>query len=131
MKALLIATATLGVAAGTALIAVPARVASLLLGSALDSPGGAVLARVGGAALLSLGIVCSLGSRDARSRAAFGIVAAMLLYNLAAVALFLSARYGAGMTGMGLLPASALHAAMALWCLACLREAWARGSSRE
>jgi hypothetical protein len=89
------------------------------------------VARLAGAALLSLGVACWFGSRDTQSRAAIGIVAAMLLYNLAAVALLVSLRYYAGMTGMGLLPASALHAVLAVWCIACLRAAWLRGSTQE
>jgi hypothetical protein len=55
----------------------------------------------------------------------------MLLYNLAAVVLLVSLRYGVGMTGMGLLPASALHAALAVWCIACLRAAWLGGNTQE
>lgn len=121
MKKLLVTTAIIEITTGIALLAVPALLASILVGSTLDTPAGFAVARVAGAALLSLGFACWFGSRDARSRAAIGIVAAMLLYNLAVVVLFVSLRYGAGMTGMGLLPASALHAALAVWCIACLR----------
>jgi len=126
MRVFLVASAIIEAAAGAALIAAPAWVASALLGAPLDAPAGLVVARLAGVALLSLGVACWSGSRDARSRAAFGIVAAMLLYNLAAVALLLSARFGAGLPGVGLVPTSALHAAMAVWCAACLRATWSR-----
>jgi hypothetical protein len=131
MKALLITTAISEITTGIALLAVPALLVSILLGATLDTSAGLAVARLAGAALLSLGVACWFGSRDTQSRAAIGIVAAMLLYNLAAVALLVSLRYYAGMTGMGLLPASALHAVLAVWCIACLRAAWLRGSTQE
>jgi hypothetical protein len=124
MKKLLMTIAIIEMTVGIVLLAVPALVASILVGGALDTPTGLGLARLAGAALLSLGFACWWAWRDARSPAAIGIVAAMLLYNLAVVVLFISLRYGAGMTGMGLLPVSALHSALAIWCIACLRAAW-------
>jgi hypothetical protein len=130
MKALLMTTAIIEITAGVALLAVPGLLAAALLGSPLDTPAGLAVARFAGAALLALGVACWLGSRDTRSRAAMGIVAAMLLYNLAAVVLLVSLRYCVGMTGIGLLPALVLHAALAVWCIACLRTAWLRGSTQ-
>jgi membrane protease YdiL (CAAX protease family) len=123
MKKLLMTTAIVEMATGIVLLAVPALLASILFGGALDTSTGLAVARVAGAALLSLGVACWFAGRDARSRAAIGIVAAMLIYNLAVVVLCLSSRYGAGMTGMGLLPASTLHSALAVWCIVCLRAA--------
>jgi len=122
MKALLMATAFLESAFGLALLAMPALFVSYLLGAELDSSAVVLVARVAGAALVSLGLACWLGSRDAESRAAAGVVVGMVFYNLAAVALFVSARTCSGLTGIGLLPASAVHAAMAVWCLAGLRK---------
>lgn len=123
MKTLLMITAAIEITTGIALLAVPALLASGLLGSPLDTPAGLAVARLAGVALLSLGVACGLGSRDTPSRAAAGIVAAMLLYNLAAVILLLSLRYSVGLTGIGLLPASVLHAALAVWCVVCLQSA--------
>lgn len=122
MKKLLMVTAIIEITTGIALLAVPALLASILFGDGLNTSAGLAVARVAGAALVSLGLCCCFGSRDAQSRAAIGIVAAMLIYNIAVVVLLVSLRYGAGMTGMGLLPASALHAALAVWCIACLRK---------
>jgi hypothetical protein len=123
MKTLLVITAAIEVVTGVALLAIPGLLAPILLGAALDTPAGLAVARLAGAALLSLGVACWLGSRDTQSRAATGIVAAMLVYNLAAVVLLLSLRYVVGMPGMGLLPASALHVALAIWCVICLISA--------
>jgi hypothetical protein len=123
MKALLATTAIIETATGIAVLVVPTLFASILFGAQLDTPVGVAVARLAGAALIALGVACGLGGRDTPSRAAGGIVAAMLFYNVAAAALFLWARYDADMTGIGLLPAAALHTALAVWCIACLRAA--------
>ncbi|MBT9611934.1 MAG: hypothetical protein IV108_01545 [Burkholderiales bacterium] len=128
MKTLLVFTAAIEIATGIALLTIPGLLAPALLGATLDTPAGLAVARLAGAALLSLGIACWFGSRDTQSRAAAGIVAAMLFYNLAAATLLLSLRYFVNMTGIGLLPASVLHAALAVWCIACLRATKPVGS---
>ena len=119
-KALLTTTAIVEVAVGIPLVAVPAWLAPILLGAPLDGPAGLVLARIAGSALVSLGVVCWFGRRDPQSRSAVGIVTGMLLYNIAAGVLLVSARFWLGMSGLGLLPAAALHIALAVWCIACL-----------
>jgi hypothetical protein len=120
MKQFLIVTAILECAVGVALLAVPARLASILVGGSLDTPAALVVARLAGVALLSLGGACWAGSRDSEGRVAIGIVAAMLLYNIAAATVLVSARFCQGMTGIGLLPAAVLHVGLAVWCAACL-----------
>ncbi len=119
-KALLTTTAIVEVAVGVPLVAVPAWLAPILLGAPLDGPAGLVLARIAGSALVSLGVVCWYGRRDPQSRAAVGIVTGMLLYNIAAAVLLVSALLSLGMSALGLLPAAALHLALAVWCIACL-----------
>jgi hypothetical protein len=123
MKRLLEVSAIIEIATGIALLVVPSLLASILLGSNLDTAAGLAVARVAGAALVSLALACWFARRDAHSRACLGIIAAMLVYNLGVAVLLVSLRYGAGMIGLGLLPVSALHAALAVWCIACLRMA--------
>ncbi len=120
MKYLLVITAVLETLTGVALLASPALPVRLLIGATLEAPGG-LLARVAGAALLALGLACWWARDDADSGAARGLVAAMLVYNTAAGALLLYANLGAGLSGIGLWPAVAGHAALALWCGALLR----------
>jgi hypothetical protein len=122
MKNLLIVTAVFEAATGLALIGSPSLVASLLLGVSLDMPAALVVARVTGAALVSLGVACWLARDDEKSRAAAGVVTAMLLYNIATVSVFLYASIGLALSGIGLWPAILLHAALAAWCIACLRN---------
>jgi hypothetical protein len=118
MKTLLTITAAVEVGAGIAFAVVPSTVASALLGSPLDSPSGVVLGRVLGAALFALGMACWLTRQDARGRAASGLISAMLVYNLAVVALLAHARISLGRFGIGALPAALLHSGMAAWCYA-------------
>lgn len=121
MKNLLIVTAGIEAATGLALLGLPLLVASLLLGASLDMHAALVVARVTGAALLALGVACWMARNDGKSRAAAGVVTAMLLYNVAAVSVFLYASIGLALSGIGLWPAILLHAALAAWCVACLR----------
>jgi hypothetical protein len=85
-KKLLIVTALVETATGLMLLVAPQLVIAFLLGASLDAPAALVVARIAGAALLSLGGACWLARDEAASRARRGLVAAMLLYNGVAVA---------------------------------------------
>src|SRR5512133_3558705 len=120
MKRFLALTAIIEAATGLALIAVPALVVRLLLGAEI-SGASIPLGRVAGAALLALGLACWLARDDTQSRATRGLVVAMLIYNIAATAVLIFAGIGLGLHGVALWPAVVLHAAMAIWCIVCLR----------
>ncbi len=121
MRILLVATAACEAATGLALLLSPPMVVSLLLGATLDTPSGLVVARVAAAALLALGTACWLARNDLQSGAAKGLIAALLLYNAAAVTVLVYAALGLALSGIGLWPAIVLHTALGVWCVACLR----------
>jgi Kef-type K+ transport system membrane component KefB len=122
MSRLLKLSGLLEATTGLGLIAVPTVVVRLLLGSPLEPSAAIILGRVTGAALLALGVACWLARDDTQSRAARGLVAAMLLYNVAVTALLAFAVLVVGLDGVALWPAVVLHAVMAVWCIACLRR---------
>src|SRR5437773_11991037 len=122
MSRLLKLTAIIETATGLGLMATPSVVVRLLLGSPLDTSAAVMLARVAGAALLALGVACWLARDDTQSRAARGLVVAMLMYNIPATAVLAFAGIGLGLHGVVLWPAVVLHAAMASGCIVCLRR---------
>jgi hypothetical protein len=127
---LLVVTALAEAAVGLTLLLSPPLVARLLLGVSLDTPAALIVGRIAGAALLSLGGACWLARDDGPSRARRGLVAAMLLYNGAAGAVLASAAAAVRLVGVLMWPAVALHAVLAVWCIACLRSGSANASGR-
>lgn len=122
MKTLLTVSAVIEFGAGLVLMSAPSPIAIILIGAPLDAPAALVMARVAGAAVLSLGLACWLAREDAQSRAARGLTVAMLLYNIAVVAILASAGLGLAMHGQALWPGVALHVAMTIWCIAALTK---------
>jgi hypothetical protein len=120
-KQLLILSAAFEAATGILLVIVPTILVSILFGSSLDTSAGSLVARVAGAALLSLAVACWLARNDEQSRAANGVICAMLLYNTSATVLMMYAATGLKLAGPGLWPTILLHVAMAIWCFTSIR----------
>ena len=100
----------------------PSRAAELLLGAPLKAPNAITVARVGGAGLLTLGAAFWLARGDTQSRAARGLIAAVVIYNVAVVFILGVAGIRAERVGVLLWPAVVLHAAMTAWCVVSLRS---------
>jgi hypothetical protein len=113
-------TAAIELGAGVALLSCPSATAMLLVGAPLEAPATLTVARVAGAALLALGVACWLARGDAQSRAARGLVAAMVLYNLGVAVILGAAGILSRPVGIALWPAVVLHAAMNVWCIVSL-----------
>ncbi len=122
VDALQTATALIELGAGLALLSFPSAAVALLLDAPLETPAALTVARVGGAVLLTLGAAFWLARGDAQSRAARGLVAAMVLYNLGATIILGAAGIRSQPpVGLVLWPAVVLHAAMTIWCIMSLR----------
>jgi len=128
-KLLFIVTAASEAGAGLALLVSPALLAAILIGAPFETLADSVVGRVAGAALLTLGLACWLARNAEQSRAATGLIVAMLLYNVATVLVLAFAAISRRLPAVGLWPAVVLHALMAVWCLTCLRSN--RGKLRE
>jgi len=122
MTMLQIASAIIELGAGLALLCCPGAAATLLVGAPLEGPAALIVARVCGAGLLTLGVACWLARGDTQSRAARGLIAAMLLYDVIVAALLTLAALGMDLRGVALWPAVVLHGLMSVWCVACLRR---------
>jgi hypothetical protein len=115
-------TAVIEPGAGLALLGWPSATVALLVGAPSEAPAALTVARVDGAGLLALGVACWFARGDTQSRAARGLVAAMLLYNVPTLAVLAFAGVSFGLHGVALCPAVVLHAVMAVWCVTCLRR---------
>jgi hypothetical protein len=122
MKSLQFASAAIELGAGLALLVAPSATTALLVGVSLESDAALTVVRLGGAGLFALGLACWLARGDSQSRAAKGLVGAMLFYNAAAAAVLAFAGLGLHLFGLALWPAVVLHSLMAVWCLASLRS---------
>jgi hypothetical protein len=131
-KLLLIVTALLEAGVGVALLAFPSATVLLLLAAPLEASAAVTLGRVAGAALLALGVANWLAQFDERSDAARGLVVAMVVYNLGAVAILGTAGILSQPVGIALWPGVAVHAAMAVWCVLCLlRTPWKKARQQD
>jgi hypothetical protein len=117
MQNLLVVTAVSEGATGLLLLALPSRLAALLLGSSLDAPAALTVARVAGVALVALAVTCWLARHDGQSRSARGLVGAMVLYHMGVAIVLAYASIGFALSGMGLWPTVLFHLAMTVWCL--------------
>jgi hypothetical protein len=117
MRRLLVVSAVVEAGTGLGVLLAPSVLAQTLLGGPLEGPVALTVARVGGAGLLALGIACWLSRHEGRA-----LVAAMLFYNVAAVAILGYAAVGLAVSAVGLWPAIGLHTALAIWCAGALRS---------
>jgi hypothetical protein len=119
---LLIVTALGEGGTGLLLLVSPSVPQVLLLGTNQASSEATFFARIAGAALLAIGVACWLGRSDTLGPAQLGLIAGVLVYDAAAAVLLSYAGLFSGLVGVALWPAVVLHAALAAWCVLCLRR---------
>ena len=115
-------TALVETATGLLLLVWPALVFALLFGWHQAAPEILLTGRLGGAGVISLGIACWPARRDTRSPGQLGMLAGLLTYNVLAAVVLIIAGAALRMAGIALWPAVVYHAALAAWCVGCLRR---------
>jgi hypothetical protein len=118
-KLLLIVSALAELGLGAALLLVPSFTAELVLGAGLASAESVLVGRVGGAALLSIGLSCWVERN--RGSPPSGLLAGLAVYNAVVAALLTYAAVVDDVNGFGIWPATGLHLVLLMWCAACLR----------
>lgn len=118
-KSLLVMTAAIELLGGVLLLAVPSWGSKALLGAELDSPQSLMVARIGGAALLAIGVSCWQFRNQ--SQHAKGLIAGLLTYNVGYFILLLYAGMVDRMSGIGIWPTVGLHIGLSVWCVERLR----------
>ena len=107
---------------GLGMLLAPSTVVSLALGVPLELSGRIALARFAGVILLGVGIACWVESNHSQSRAAIGLIVALLVYDVSVAVLLLLARLGEHLSGAALWPVVFLHSGLATWSLFCLKK---------
>jgi len=115
-------TAFVEMATGIALLASPATPLSLLLGVGEPSLEAYILARLAGAALLSIGVNCWMVRNVGPGPATVATLVGLLIYNVGAAAILGHAGLVSPTVGPVLWPAVGLHTVLAVWCVLCLWE---------
>jgi hypothetical protein len=106
---------------GLLLLALPSVPLALLLGVDQGSPEVVFFTRIAGAALVALGVACWVGRNDLDRPAQKGVLLGVLIYDVVAAGILAYTGAVLGLAGIVLWPAVGLHAALAVWCAACLR----------
>jgi hypothetical protein len=105
---------------GLVLAVAPSFLVELLLGAAPGTAAAITVSRVAGVAILALGVACWLAREDAAGRAVRGLIASMLLYSVAVVAILVQAWANQGLAGIALWPIVLAHLVLAAGCGASL-----------
>jgi CHASE2 domain-containing sensor protein len=119
MKSFLTTTALFEGTTGLALAIMPSMVATLLLGTSLTDISAILIARLAGAALITIAIACWLFRNNPQSG---GLVKAMLVYNVLSIILLGYALFVAKIAWPGLWPAALMHVGLLVWSILLLRK---------
>ena len=122
MRHFFIVTAVFETATGVLLLLQPSVVFAFLFGWREVGPETALIARVGGGAVLGLGAASWLVRGDGGARAQSGLLTGLLIYNVVAVMLLAFAGAVLKMVGLLLWPAVIYHVVLGAWCVNCLRR---------
>jgi hypothetical protein len=115
-KILLTVTAIFEGIVGVALFLTPVLVVSTLLNTPLETAGGLVVARLGGAAIITIAICCWKARTFEIPQAGIGVVTALMFYNFAAAAVLVYGGVRLGLQSPLIWPTIVAHAVLGMWC---------------
>ena len=116
MRAFLVVTGVFEVVIGIGLAAMPDTGAEMLAGAtAFADPAAILLARIGGLALIAIGIACLVAQRAEGGEALRGLLSGLLFYNVTAALLLAYGAIALATPGPMLWPAAITHAVLAVW----------------
>jgi len=118
---LFLTTALLEIVTGIALLISPVFVVRLLLGADISTETEITICRVGGSAILALGISCWLARNAGKSPAAKALTGGLLVYNIMVFFTLAYSAYTASTTPL-LIVALVAHLALGIACMASLRS---------
>jgi hypothetical protein len=117
MKSLLTLTAAIETMTGLMMIAFPAFITNLLLGSSSDTLPATTITRIAAVAILAIGIVSWLARFDNQSLASRGLVTALIFYNAGVLIVLACTGTALGFFCPGLWLVVIVHALMTGWCM--------------
>jgi hypothetical protein len=120
-KTLFTVTALIEILTGIGLILAPVLLVRILLGSEISTETEFTICRVGGSAIIALGITCWLARNDDKSGAAKALTFGMLVYN---TMVFATLAYSGivSKTTMALVAALIVHLILGVACLLSLKS---------
>jgi hypothetical protein len=121
IQLLLILTAVLETLTGISLLLAPAFIVQLLLGSEISTETEFTICRIGGSALIALGMICWLARQDVKSGASKALVGGLFVYNALVFITLANSAYIA-QTTPALISALVVHLALGIACIFQLRK---------
>jgi quinol-cytochrome oxidoreductase complex cytochrome b subunit len=120
-QTLLVFTAVPEILTGIGLLLAPALLIRILLGAEINDPVVATIARVGGSAIVALGILCWLAQKDKQSISLRALTLGLLVYNVTVFAVLAYSAFSFRTTPV-LIVALIFHAAMAIFSFTSLQK---------
>jgi hypothetical protein len=120
-RTLLVFTAVLETLTGIGLLLAPALLIRILLGAEINDPVVITIARVGGSAIIAIGITCWLARKDQQNISLRAMTSGLLVYNVAVFATLAYSAFSYKSTP-ALIAALIVHFALAIFCITSLQK---------
>jgi len=120
-QTLLVFTAVLEILTGIGLLLAPALLSQILLGAEINDPVDFTIARVGGSAIIAIGIMCWQARKDQVGTGLKALTSGLLVYNAAVFVTLAYSAYSYKITP-ALIAALIVHFVLAIFCISTLQK---------